>query len=187
MLTFAPLYPMAQAVGDVREICGPGSWRNLEFGKLSRVHKERRIDASVGVVVLAGAIAMGGQGIRWARDTFATQEIVHMAGNHELYGNNVDSLVVYRRWGGSAENRFFQPDLVIEIWERHHGDAGRKSTGPALRRRGAARDADSRGCARRPEAAGSGAAATPPHRTTAQVDDRRRFSGRRGQPVLAVS
>ncbi|MDO9146587.1 MAG: hypothetical protein Q7U52_02785 [Hydrogenophaga sp.] len=186
MPTSATLHPTAQAVGDVREICGPGSWRNVEFGKLSPVHKERQIDEGVDVV-LARDIAEGGQGIRWARETFATQEIVYVAGNHALYGNNVDSLVVYRRWDGSAENRVFQTDLVIEIWERHHGDAGRKSTGPALRRRGAARDADSRGCARRPEAAGSGAAATPPHRTTAQVDDRRRVSGRRGQPVQAVS
>lgn len=70
---------------------------HLEFGKLSPVHKDRRIDEGVDVVVLAGDIAEGVQGIRWARETFVTKEIVYVAGNHEFYDNNVDSLVVTLR------------------------------------------------------------------------------------------
>lgn len=67
---------------------------HLEFGKLAPVHKDRRIDEGVDVVVLAGDIAEGVQGILWARETFVTKEIVYVAGNHEFYDNNVDSLVV---------------------------------------------------------------------------------------------
>lgn len=70
---------------------------HLEFGKFSPVHKNRRIDEGVDVVVLAGDIAEGVQGIRWARETFVTKEIVYVAGNHEFYDNNVDSLVFYLR------------------------------------------------------------------------------------------
>ena len=37
------------------------------------------------VVVLAGDIAEGLHGIRWARETFIMKEIVYIAGNHEYY------------------------------------------------------------------------------------------------------
>lgn len=65
---------------------------HLEFGQLPPVYKGRRIDDGVDVVVLAGDIAQGERGIRWARETFTTQEIIYVAGNHEFYGHGIDAL-----------------------------------------------------------------------------------------------
>lgn len=65
---------------------------HLNFGKLALLHKDRRIDSGVDTVVLAGDIAEGVDGIRWARETFITKEIVYVAGNHEFYDHNVDFL-----------------------------------------------------------------------------------------------
>jgi Icc-related predicted phosphoesterase len=65
---------------------------HLEFDRFSPVHKGERIDEGVDVVVLAGDIAEGLQGIRWARETFATKEIVYVAGNHEYYDRHFEHL-----------------------------------------------------------------------------------------------
>jgi predicted phosphohydrolase len=45
------------------------------------------------VVVLAGDIHLGTNGLRWARDTFADKPIVYVAGNHEFYGQHWTSLL----------------------------------------------------------------------------------------------
>ncbi|MDR7152016.1 putative phosphodiesterase [Hydrogenophaga palleronii] len=58
---------------------------HLDFAKFSPVHNNRRIDDGVDLVVLAGDIAEGDSGIRWARETFVTKEIAYVAGNHEYY------------------------------------------------------------------------------------------------------
>jgi len=43
---------------------------------MSPVHGSERINEDVDVVVLAGDIAEGVQGIRWTRETFIMKEIV---------------------------------------------------------------------------------------------------------------
>jgi predicted phosphodiesterase len=58
---------------------------HLDFAKFSPVHNDARIDDGVDLVILAGDITEGDQGIRWARETFATKEIAYVAGNHEYY------------------------------------------------------------------------------------------------------
>ena len=65
---------------------------HLEFGRMSPVHDGERIDEGVDVVVLAGDIAEGVQGIRWARETFIMKEIVYVAGNHEYYDRHWETL-----------------------------------------------------------------------------------------------
>lgn len=50
------------------------------------------VDAGVDVVVLAGDIAPGLRGLRWARETFSSQEIVYVAGNHEFYDHQLEAL-----------------------------------------------------------------------------------------------
>lgn len=87
---------------------------HLEFGKLSPVYKGRRIDEGVDVVVLAGDISEGVQGIRWARETFVTKEIVYVAGNHEFYDHNVDALTVYLREVAQRMDVYFlERDAVL--------------------------------------------------------------------------
>lgn len=65
---------------------------HLEFGRMSPAHGGERIDEGVDVVVLAGDIAEGVQGIRWARETFIMKEIVYVAGNHEYYDRHWETL-----------------------------------------------------------------------------------------------
>jgi len=45
---------------------------------------------TIDVVVLAGDIAEGARGLRWARETFQDQAIVYVDGNHEFYGQHWD-------------------------------------------------------------------------------------------------
>lgn len=66
---------------------------HLEFGRLSTVKDGRGIEDGADVVVLAGDIAEGERGIRWARETFISKEIVYVAGNHEFYGHGFEALM----------------------------------------------------------------------------------------------
>jgi predicted phosphodiesterase len=45
------------------------------------------------VVVLAGDIHKGAQGMAWAKKTFPNQKIIYVAGNHEFYGQHWDKLL----------------------------------------------------------------------------------------------
>lgn len=45
------------------------------------------------MVMLAGDITNGVEGIRWARATFKNTPLVYVAGNQEFYGHNIDDLV----------------------------------------------------------------------------------------------
>jgi Icc-related predicted phosphoesterase len=65
---------------------------HLEFGRMRPIHNGERIDDGVDVIVLAGDIAEGVDGIRWARETFVTKEIVYVAGNHEYYDRQWEAL-----------------------------------------------------------------------------------------------
>ena len=65
---------------------------------LSDLHLEHRhgfekIDTDADIVVLAGDIHVGVNGIAWARNTFADKPIVYVAGNHEFYGHRWDTLI----------------------------------------------------------------------------------------------
>jgi predicted MPP superfamily phosphohydrolase len=54
---------------------------------------DRHAIQSADVVVLAGDIFTGTQGIAWARQSFPSQHIVYVAGNHEFYGHYWDQLL----------------------------------------------------------------------------------------------
>lgn len=45
------------------------------------------------VVVLAGDIGVGLQGVRWARGAFGDRRVLYVMGNHEYYGNHFVELV----------------------------------------------------------------------------------------------
>ncbi|WP_291012943.1 metallophosphoesterase [Hydrogenophaga sp.] len=70
---------------------------HLEFARFSPVWNDQRIDDGVDVVLLAGDIAEGTQGIRWARETFVTKEIVYVLGNHEFYSGHIQFLTKHAR------------------------------------------------------------------------------------------
>ena len=54
---------------------------------------DRHATQSADVIVLAGDIFTGTQGIAWARQSFPSQHIVYVAGNHEFYGHHWDALL----------------------------------------------------------------------------------------------
>ncbi|MBL9147931.1 MAG: metallophosphoesterase [Phycisphaerae bacterium] len=66
---------------------------------LSDVHLEFRAfgppSVKADVVVLAGDVAVGTQGLTWARETFRDERIVYVIGNHECYGRELPAF--YRR------------------------------------------------------------------------------------------
>lgn len=66
---------------------------HLEFGRLSTVIDGRGIEEGADVVVLAGDIAEGERGIRWARETSISNEIIYVAGNHEFYSHGFEALI----------------------------------------------------------------------------------------------
>jgi Icc-related predicted phosphoesterase len=49
--------------------------------------------ASADVVVLAGDIDSGAEGIRWGREHFPESEIVYVPGNHEFYGSEMQDML----------------------------------------------------------------------------------------------
>ena len=66
------------------------------------------------VVVLAGDIAPGYDGLAWARDSFPTQEIIYVAGNHEFYNHcRYDVILELRRKALELGIHFLDNDAVI--------------------------------------------------------------------------
>jgi predicted phosphodiesterase len=58
---------------------------HVEFAPFPAVQGRQRIDQGVDVVILAGDIHVGTQGLVWSRQTFPDKPIVYVSGNHELY------------------------------------------------------------------------------------------------------
>jgi hypothetical protein len=86
---------------------------HLEFDRFDVVHNGRRADDGADVVILAGDIASGINGIGWARTAFPDKEIVYVSGNHEFYGGTYERLIEDLR--GEAEEKgvhFLERDRV---------------------------------------------------------------------------
>ncbi|MDR3453340.1 MAG: metallophosphoesterase [Rhodoferax sp.] len=65
------------------------------------------------IVVLAGDIHPGADGILWARATFAGKPIVYVAGNHEFYdGDWIETLALLRRTAREHDVHFLENDAV---------------------------------------------------------------------------
>lgn len=56
------------------------------------------------VVVLAGDISVGIEGIHWAQRTFAPTPVVYVLGNHEFYGHRFDKLVKQAKAAAEGSN-----------------------------------------------------------------------------------
>lgn len=69
--------------------------------------------AAADVVVLAGDIHPGDNGIIWARNTFGDMPIVYVAGNHELYSEDFDlGIDALRKTARAHDVHFLENDTV---------------------------------------------------------------------------
>jgi hypothetical protein len=65
------------------------------------------------VIILAGDIHPGVDGIVWGRKTFPDKPIVYVAGNHEFYGHHWDKLLVRLREAAAQQSvHFLENDSV---------------------------------------------------------------------------
>ncbi len=86
---------------------------HLEFQTLTLTHDGRRIDDGADVVILAGDIDVGSDGLGWARKAFPDKEIVYVAGNHEFYGSNYEYRLEDMRGVGYRDGvHFLERDQV---------------------------------------------------------------------------
>jgi predicted phosphodiesterase len=75
----------------------------------------KRIDADADVVVLAGDIGSGTEGIEWAARTFPDKPIVYVAGNHEFYDSTMESMLDDMREVAAALQVHFLEREAVEI------------------------------------------------------------------------
>jgi Icc-related predicted phosphoesterase len=82
---------------------------HLEFGPLEVPRVERD------VVVLAGDIGIGTQGIEWTHDTFPDCKVLAVAGNHEFYDEEIHAVTEKLRAAAklSANVTFLERDEVV--------------------------------------------------------------------------
>jgi len=86
---------------------------HVEFAPFPAVQGQQRIDQGVDVVVLAGDIHVGTQGLVWARQTFPDKPIVYVPGNHELYdGHWRHTLDLMRAQARSQDVHFLEDELA---------------------------------------------------------------------------
>ena len=66
------------------------------------------------IVVLAGDIHVGSRAFPWARRHFKTERIVYVAGNHEYFGSDIDSMKLeLRRAAREFDAHFLDQDSVV--------------------------------------------------------------------------
>ncbi len=76
---------------------------------------DREAVESADVVVLAGDIHKGVQGIAWARSAFADKQIVYVAGNHEFYGQYWGKLLGELHEAARRQEVHLLEDEAVEI------------------------------------------------------------------------
>ena len=65
------------------------------------------------LVVLAGDVGEGIDGLIWARKTFSEVPIIYVAGNHEFYGHGLSLLDLMRKTAKQLDMVFLENDEVI--------------------------------------------------------------------------
>jgi predicted phosphodiesterase len=91
--------------------------QTLKIRVLSDLHLNNKMWEAPAVpadlVVLAGDIANGTDGLRWARQAFPDQPIVYVAGNQEFYGHDMDALLLeLRALAGELGIHFLERDVL---------------------------------------------------------------------------
>jgi predicted phosphodiesterase len=82
---------------------------HLEFGAIDLP------EVPADVVVLAGDIHTGTQGLEWARVTFPRLPIVYVAGNHEYYGHAIPALQTTLRAHAAALDITLLENTSVEL------------------------------------------------------------------------
>ena len=66
------------------------------------------------IVILAGDIDTGTQGMTWARDNFPDNEIIYISGNHEFHHHNYQQLLShFRKQAEKYQIHFLENDEVV--------------------------------------------------------------------------
>lgn len=87
---------------------------------LSDLHLEREqfapIAVDADVIVLAGDVAVGTDGVQWARTWADRRPVLYVVGNHEFYGHAVDQLIedMRRAAAGSSVRVLENDELIID-------------------------------------------------------------------------
>lgn len=92
----------------------------MNFLLLSDLHLEYqafdiKAPADTDAVILAGDIAVGAEGIFWARETFQDLPIIYVAGNHEFYGGEVSQVARVMRDAATASNVQFLEKSATQL------------------------------------------------------------------------
>lgn len=93
---------------------------------LSDIHIEfepyRPSEVEADLVILAGDIGVGLDGIRWAQRHFPDLPVVYIAGNHEYYGHSLPDYLIGRTRVVSNPKGYpqelcdkFRPDFMVEV------------------------------------------------------------------------
>ena len=82
---------------------------HLEFGK----YDPPKVDADI--IILAGDIHVGDQGIEWAKDVFKEKEVIYVIGNHEYYHGDFSKITdqIRKKATGSNIHVLEKEKLVI--------------------------------------------------------------------------
>jgi predicted phosphodiesterase len=101
----------------------PGRDRIVQMLVLSDLHLEFGVpfvpdtaaSAAADIIVLAGDIDKGMAGIAWARQAFPGKPVVYVAGNHEFYGQQWESLIDKLREAGRTYDVHILEDESVTI------------------------------------------------------------------------
>lgn len=81
---------------------------HLDFAKFTP-----GVDPTIDLVILAGDISEGAQGMNWAHKTFLKQRVVYVAGNHEFYGHNIEEMSSHlRKLARASDIHYLERDSV---------------------------------------------------------------------------
>ena len=67
------------------------------------------------VIILAGDVHTGQNGIKWILNTFSTQPVVYVLGNHEFYGQKIPKLVDEIKAAAQGTNVYVLENDLVKI------------------------------------------------------------------------
>jgi hypothetical protein len=67
------------------------------------------------VIVLAGDIGVGTQGVEWARRAFPCKQVPYAIGNHEFYGGNISRMAIEIKKAAAGSNVIVLDNDIVEI------------------------------------------------------------------------